>query len=29
MDLPRTLAAAAGISPTDHGAAFKAQFPSA
>ena len=32
MDLPRSLAAAAGISPSDHsdhGAAFKAQFPEA
>jgi hypothetical protein len=29
MDLPRGLAAAAGISPTGHGAAFEAQFPSA
>jgi hypothetical protein len=26
---PRVLAAAAGISPTDHGAAFEAQFPEA
>ena len=29
MDLPCGLAAAAGTGPTDHGAAFEAQFPDA